>query len=69
MDRTAEQAVMIGDDLENDVGGAQQHGVRGVLVRTGKYRPDDECHTSIRPDLIVDDINQAVDAILNGRAP
>ena len=29
---------MIGDDLINDVGGAQSVGMRGVLVRTGKYR-------------------------------
>ena len=29
---------MIGDDLHNDVAGAQSAGLRGVLVRTGKYR-------------------------------
>ena len=29
---------MIGDDVVNDVGGAQQCGLAGVLVRTGKYR-------------------------------
>ena len=29
---------MIGDDLINDVGGAQSAGMCGVLVRTGKYR-------------------------------
>lgn len=29
---------MIGDDLVNDVGGAQRCGIRGVQVRTGKYR-------------------------------
>ncbi len=29
---------MIGDDLVNDVGGAQQCGMKGVQVRTGKYR-------------------------------
>lgn len=29
---------MIGDDLVNDVGGAQQCGIKGVQVRTGKYR-------------------------------
>ena len=32
------QAVMIGDDVVNDVGGAQHLGLAGVLVRTGKYR-------------------------------
>lgn len=32
------QVLMIGDDLVNDVGGAQHCGIRGVQVRTGKYR-------------------------------
>lgn len=34
---TAAEAVMVGDDVETDVGGAQAAGVAGVLVRTGKY--------------------------------
>ena len=34
----AEEVVMVGDDVVSDVGGAQKAGVRGVLVRTGKYR-------------------------------
>lgn len=29
---------MIGDDIVSDVGGAQACGMKGVLVRTGKYR-------------------------------
>lgn len=32
------QVVMVGDDLVNDVGGAQRCGMKGVQVRTGKYR-------------------------------
>ncbi|XP_066046854.1 phospholysine phosphohistidine inorganic pyrophosphate phosphatase isoform X4 [Chamaea fasciata] len=34
----AEQAIMIGDDIVSDVGGAQQCGMRALQVRTGKYR-------------------------------
>ena len=30
--------MMVGDDVVNDVGGAQSCGLFGVLVRTGKYR-------------------------------
>ena len=33
-------AVMVGDDVESDVGGALRAGLAGVLVRTGKYRPE-----------------------------
>lgn len=60
----SEHAVMIGDDLENDVGGAQANGVQGILVRTGKYRPADESQAAIKPDLVVDNITVAVDEIL-----
>ncbi|HEY4278441.1 MAG TPA: TIGR01458 family HAD-type hydrolase [Conexibacter sp.] len=36
----ASDAVMIGDDVEADVGGALDAGLRGILVRTGKHRDD-----------------------------
>ena len=39
---TPGEAVMVGDDAEADVGGALAAGLKGVLVRTGKYRPGDE---------------------------
>lgn len=29
---------MVGDDIVSDVGGAQACGIRGIQVRTGKYR-------------------------------
>ena len=32
--------MMVGDDVVNDVGGAQSCGLFGVLVKTGKYRLD-----------------------------
>lgn len=36
-----DDAVMVGDDMVNDVLGAQAIGLRGVLVRTGKFRSED----------------------------
>lgn len=59
-----EEVVMIGDDISSDVGGAQQCGMRGVLVRTGKYRDSDENHP-VKPDAIVDNLLAAVDSILS----
>lgn len=35
-----ESVAMVGDDIENDVLAAQGEGLTGVLVRTGKYRPE-----------------------------
>ncbi|XP_008288665.1 phospholysine phosphohistidine inorganic pyrophosphate phosphatase [Stegastes partitus] len=61
------EALMIGDDLLNDVGGAQHCGMRGVQVRTGKYRPSDEKHPTVTADGTVDDLAQAVELILNQR--
>lgn len=61
------EVVMVGDDLVNDVGGAQSCGMKGLQVRTGKYRPSDECDPSVRADAYVDDLSAAVDAILTNR--
>ena len=52
---SAEDAVMIGDDIRGDVGGAQRAGIRGVLVRTGKFLPED-LTGDIRPDGVLDSI-------------
>ena len=38
---TADAACMIGDDIMSDIGGARTAGIRGLLVRTGKFRIDD----------------------------
>lgn len=62
-----QEAVMIGDDIVGDVGGAQNCGLTGVLVRTGKYRSSDEKHPTVHPDAIVDDLAQGVDLILKSR--
>ena len=35
----AERALMVGDDIVNDIVGAQAMGLTGVLVRTGKFTP------------------------------
>ncbi len=48
------EALMVGDDIENDVLGAQAVGLTGVLVRTGKYRPTDLERGT--PDHVVDSI-------------
>ncbi len=52
----AGDAVMVGDDLVADVGGAQAVGITGVLVRTGKFRPDDLTGDGPRPDHVIDGI-------------
>ncbi len=50
-----EQAVMIGDDVEADVGGAMAAGLAGVLVRTGKF-VDRGLPIEVNPTAVVDSI-------------
>jgi phospholysine phosphohistidine inorganic pyrophosphate phosphatase len=36
----AKDVAMVGDDAESDVTGARRAGLRGIQVKTGKYRPE-----------------------------
>jgi ribonucleotide monophosphatase NagD (HAD superfamily) len=58
---------MIGDDVENDVAGAQAVGLTGILVKTGKYREGDEARLATPPDVVLADLPAAVDWILERR--
>lgn len=46
------QAAMIGDDIYTDVHGAQEMGMQGILVQTGKYREDWAKLSGVRPDMV-----------------
>ncbi|MEV5987425.1 HAD-IIA family hydrolase [Streptomyces sp. NPDC052051] len=50
----ADQALMVGDDIESDVLAAQRVGLTGVLVRTGKYLPEVHRAASGEPDHVLD---------------
>ena len=56
LDCPKDQIVMVGDDIDSDVGGAQQCGIRGILVQTGKYRQDYVASSSIVPDGVLESI-------------
>ena len=45
----AAEVAMVGDDIESDIGGALDAGLRAVLVRTGKYREDFVAASGIEP--------------------
>ncbi len=67
LDADPELAWMVGDDLEGDIAGAQAAGMRTVLVRTGKFRPDDLDHSSTVPDGILSSIAQLPDWLEENR--
>ena len=58
LDADAALTWMVGDDLESDIRGAHACGLRTVLVRTGKFRPDEVERSPLRPDGIVSSIAQ-----------
>jgi HAD superfamily hydrolase (TIGR01458 family) len=50
------EVAIIGDDIDADVGGGQQAGLTGILVKTGKYRASYAVLSAIRPNLILNSI-------------
>ena len=52
---TAEESLMIGDDIRGDICGAQACGIKGLLVRTGKFR-DSDLQAGIKPHAVLDSI-------------
>lgn len=56
LDADPEMTWMVGDDLESDIAGARGLGIRTVLLRTGKFRPDAVERSRTQPDGIVSSI-------------
>jgi HAD superfamily hydrolase (TIGR01458 family) len=52
----AEEAAMVGDDVESDVAGALRVGLAAILVRTGKYREDRVRESGVEATAVVGSI-------------
>ena len=52
----AENVIMVGDDIDSDVGGAKEAGMRGILVKTGKYRPELANDSDVEPDRVLESV-------------
>jgi HAD superfamily hydrolase (TIGR01458 family) len=50
------EVLMVGDDIEADIKGAQDAGLKAALVKTGKFQPSD-LQKGIVPDLVLEDVN------------
>ena len=55
---SASETLLVGDDIDTDIGGAQAVGMAAALVKTGKYRAEYAAQSSIQPDWLLDDVNQ-----------
>ena len=49
---------MIGDDLYSDIKGAKDYNINTILVKTGKFRQNILDNNSIKPDLIIESIDE-----------
>jgi HAD superfamily hydrolase (TIGR01458 family) len=61
LDLPAGQVLMLGDDLEADVQGAQEAGMQGVVVKTGKYRPFLAAKMEVTPEAELEAIGAIAD--------
>lgn len=59
-------ALMVGDDLYTDIRGAQEAGMRAVLVRTGKYRAG-QADPAVTPDFTIDSVADLFSVLYRGR--
>jgi len=55
--------LMIGDDIESDIGGAHDAGLRTALVQTGKYRQVYVKNSGINADLVITSVAELPDAL------
>ena len=51
----AGEILMVGDDIESDIAGAQSAGMQAALVRTGKFRSLD-LEGPVKPDAVLDSV-------------
>lgn len=52
----ARETLMVGDDIDSDVGGAQLLGISGCLVKTGKFRQAYFESSKVKPDWVLESV-------------
>lgn len=62
-----ENVIIIGDDIENDVGAGQNSGLTGILVKTGKYRKKLAAASGINPMFTLESVGRL--GLLLGNSP
>lgn len=62
----AQDALMVGDDIDSDVGGAQLMGINGCLVKTGKFRQAYFEQSAVIPDFVVESVADLITMLPTG---
>jgi HAD superfamily hydrolase (TIGR01458 family) len=63
-----DQAAIVGDDIDSDIGGGQTAGLTGILVKTGKYRQDYADNSPVVPGLTIPSVAE-LPGLLPGLQP
>ncbi len=60
---SANEVFVIGDDIESDIQGAINAGIKGILVKTGKGQFYDTNKTQIKPFMIIESFNSILELL------
>ena len=63
MKLSTEDVILVGDDLYNDIRGAQKLKIKGILVRSGKYDSKILQNTNVKPGRVFDSIKNLAEII------
>jgi HAD superfamily hydrolase (TIGR01458 family) len=58
---SAKEVLMIGDDIESDIGGAANVNISTCMVKTGKFRQEDVDQSAIKPDYMIPSLSKIFD--------
>lgn len=56
LDLNPEEILVVGDDIDGDVGGALDAGMQGALVRTGKFSERMAAQSPVEPTAVIDSL-------------
>ena len=59
------EVVMIGDNIESDIKGAKDFGIKTIQVKTGKYQETDSDNKFTQPDERIESIVDVVNLLKN----
>ncbi len=60
---SANEVFVIGDDIESDIQGANNAGIKSILVKTGKGQFYDSNKTQIKPFMIIESFNSILELL------
>lgn len=64
---STDETAMVGDSLLGDIGGAQNIGLKTIMVRTGNFNEKELADSRIKPDYIINSIKDLPELLINAK--